>query len=129
MENQDNHKYDDIINLPNPTSKKHPRMSLYDRAAQFSPFAALTGHEAAIKETARQTDEKLMLSDEVIAELNEKLNLIAETIGTQQRVILSNVNSYVNHKKSPLKSINAVLEPQGAPCDCNLVLNKPSCGI
>ena len=61
-------------------------MSLYDRAAQFSPFAALTGHEAAIKETARQTDEKLMLSDEVIAELNEKLNLIAETIGTQQRV-------------------------------------------
>ena len=129
MENQDNHRYDDIINLPNPTSKKHPRMSLYDRAAQFSPFAALTGHEAAIKETARQTDEKLMLSDEVIAELNEKLNLIAETIGTQQRVILSNVNSYVNHKKSPLKSINAVLEPQGAPCDCNLVLNKPSCGI
>ena len=72
MENQDNHRYDDIINLPNPTSKKHPRMSLYDRAAQFSPFAALTGHEAAIKETARQTDEKLMLSDEVIAELNEK---------------------------------------------------------
>ena len=86
MENQDNHRYDDIINLPNPTSKKHPRMSLYDRAAQFSPFAALTGHEAAIKETARQTDEKLMLSDEVIAELNEKLNLIAETIGTQQLV-------------------------------------------
>ena len=79
MENQDNHRYDDIINLPNPTSKKHPRMSLYDRAAQFSPFAALTGHEAAIKETARQTDE-------VIAELNEKLNLIAETIGTQQLV-------------------------------------------
>ena len=86
MENQDNHSYDDIINLPNPTSTKHPRMPLSDRAAQFSPFAALTGHEAAIKETARRTDEKLMLSDEVIAELNEKLKLIAETIGTQQVV-------------------------------------------
>ena len=86
MENQDNHRYDDIINLPNPTSRKHPRMSLSDRAAQFSPFAALTGLEAAIKETARQTDEKLMLSDEVITELNEKLNLISETIGTQQLV-------------------------------------------
>ena len=61
-------------------------MPLSDRAAQFSPFAALTGHEAAIKETARRTDEKLMLSDEVIAELNEKLKLIAETIGTQQVV-------------------------------------------
>ena len=86
MKNQDNHSYDDIINLPNPTSTKHPRMPLSDRAAQFSPFAALTGHEADIKETARRTDEKLMLSDEVIAEINVKLNLIAETIGTQQRI-------------------------------------------
>ena len=43
----DEHSYDDIINLPNPTSKNHPRMSLHDRAAQFAPFAALTGHDAA----------------------------------------------------------------------------------
>lgn len=86
MINQDNHRYDDIINLPNPTSTKHPRMPLPDRAAQFSPFAALTGHEAAIKETARRTDKKLMLSDEVIAELNEKLKLIAEAIGAQKRI-------------------------------------------
>ena len=86
MENQDNHSYDDIINLPNPTSTKHPRMPLSDRAAQFSPFAALTGHEAAIKETVRQTDAKQVLSEEVIAELNKRLYLIAETIGTQQVV-------------------------------------------
>ena len=86
MKDQCNHKYDDIINLPHPTSKKHPRMSLYARTAQFSPFAALTGHEAAIKETVRQTDAKQMLSEEVIAELNKKLYLIAETIGTQQRL-------------------------------------------
>ena len=58
MKDQCTHKYDDIINLPHPTSKKHPRMSLYARTAQFSPFAALTGHEAAIKETVRQTDAK-----------------------------------------------------------------------
>ena len=86
MKDQYNHKYDDIINLPHPTSKKHPRMSLYARTAQFSPFAALTGHEAAIKETVRQTDAKQVLSEEVIAELNKKLYLIAETIGTQQMV-------------------------------------------
>ena len=61
-------------------------MSLYTRAAQFSPFAALTGHEAAIKETVRQTNAKQVLSEEVIAELNKKLYLIAETIGTQQMV-------------------------------------------
>lgn len=46
-------KYDDIINLPHPTSTKYPRMSMYDRAAQFSPFAALTGHDEAIEETAK----------------------------------------------------------------------------
>ena len=44
--------YDDIINLPHPTSTKHPRMPMSDRAAIFSPFAALTGHAAAIQETA-----------------------------------------------------------------------------
>ena len=51
------HEYDDIINLPNPTSKKHPRMPLYDRAAQFSPFAALTGYGEAIQESARLFEE------------------------------------------------------------------------
>ena len=49
-------KYDDILHLPHPTSKKHPRMPISDRAAIFSPFAALTGHAAAIQETARLRD-------------------------------------------------------------------------
>ena len=49
-----NNSYDDIINLPHPVSKNHPQMPLRDRAAQFAPFAALTGHDAAIKETARE---------------------------------------------------------------------------
>ena len=62
-----NNSYDDIINLPHPVSKNHPQMPLRDRAAQFAPFAALTGHDAAIKETARLTDERLELSEEVIA--------------------------------------------------------------
>lgn len=89
MRNQDEHKYDDIINLPNPTSKNHPRMSMGNRAAQFSPFAALTGHEAAIRETARHTEEKELLSDEVIAGLNEKLKIIAENIGDEQMVTIT----------------------------------------
>ena len=79
-------EYEDIIGLPHHVSTVHPQMSIYDRAAQFSPFAALTGHEAAIKETVRQTDAKQVLSEEVIAELNKKLYLIGETIGTQQMV-------------------------------------------
>lgn len=88
MENV-SHKYDDIINLPHHVSKKHPQMSLHDRAAQFSPFAALTGHKAAINETARLTDEKQILSEDVIAKLNEQLNLIKENIGTNLIVTIT----------------------------------------
>lgn len=83
------HKYDDIINLPHHVSKNHPQMSLHDRAAQFSPFAALTGHKAAINEIARLTDEKQILSEDVIAKLNEQLNLIKENIGTNQTVTIT----------------------------------------
>lgn len=66
-------KYDDIINLPHPTSKKHPRMSRQNRAAQFSPFAALTGYEAEIREMARQTEKKKQLSEDQWDMLNEKI--------------------------------------------------------
>ena len=79
---KDTHRYDDIINLPHHTSTKHPRMSLYDRAAQFSPFAALTGHDEAIKETARLTDEKAELYEDTKAMLNEKLQIIRENPNT-----------------------------------------------
>ena len=88
-EDRNNHAYDDIINLPHPISAKHPRMSLYDRAAQFSPFAALTGHDAAIEETARLTDEKVELSEDTIARLNEKLSLIMKNTGAEQMVIIT----------------------------------------
>lgn len=85
----DNHEYDDIINLPNPTSKRHLRMSLYDRAAQFSPFAALTGHDAAIQEAARVTDEKQELCEDAMARINEKLNIILRNIGKEQMVTIT----------------------------------------
>ena len=68
--------YDDIIDLPHPTSAKHPRMSMADRAAQFSPFAALVGHGAAIHETARLTDQKIELTEDEKAVLDEKLCLL-----------------------------------------------------
>lgn len=69
-------KYADIINLPHHQSRKHPHMPVEDRAAQFSPFAALTGHDAAIKETARLTDRKIELDEYEIAALDEKLQRI-----------------------------------------------------
>lgn len=68
-----NTTYDDIINLPHHESKRHPRMSPCSRAAQFAPFAALTGHDAAIDETARLTDEQRTLSQDERVELDRKL--------------------------------------------------------
>ncbi len=73
-------KYKTIINLPHPTSKTHPRMSISDRAAQFSPFAALTGFEATIVETARLTEKKVELDEYEKAEINEKINILRENI-------------------------------------------------
>ena len=73
--------YDDIIDLPHPTSAKHPQMSMSDRAAQFSPFAALAGHGAAIRETARLTDQKIELTEDEKAVLDEKLCLLLDTGG------------------------------------------------
>ena len=63
MKLRDSHKYDDIIHLSRPASGKRARMSNYDRAAQFSPFAALTGFEDAIEETGRLTDRKIELDE------------------------------------------------------------------
>lgn len=65
--------YSDLLELPHPVSRSHPQMSLYDRAAQFSPFAALTGYGAAISETARLTDERPQLDESEQELLNERL--------------------------------------------------------
>ncbi len=67
------HPYDDIIDLPHHVSERHPQMSMYNRAAQFAPFAALTGHDAAITEAARLTDAELELSESDAEVLNRKL--------------------------------------------------------
>ena len=67
-------KYGDIIGLSHPVSQVHPQMSVHERAAQFSPFAALTGHEAAIRETARLTEGQIELEEDRKEELDEKLS-------------------------------------------------------
>lgn len=71
-------RYDDIINLPHPVSQRHPQMPLADRAAQFSPFAALTGLDAALQETARLTDQRITLDEYEQAELDKTLQALRE---------------------------------------------------
>lgn len=81
-------RYADIIDLPHHTSDKHPRMSAIARAAQFSPFAALTGYDAAIDETARLTDEKIELDEDSVNDINAKLQYIKDNIDDNPEITL-----------------------------------------
>ena len=86
MNNDCSDKYKDIINLPHHQSKRRPRMSMIDRAAQFSPFAALTGHNDAIIETARLTDRKIELDEGTKSVLNEKIQMISDYLSEMPTV-------------------------------------------
>ena len=86
---KETHRYDDIIHLSRPVSKKRSPMSNFDRAAQFSPFAALTGYDAVIAETGRLTDTQIELDEGGKALLDEKLQTIREHLAQQPKVKLT----------------------------------------
>lgn len=81
--------YDDIINLPHHKSKIHKPMSMENRAAQFSPFSALTGYEDAIRETGRITDIRKNIDDNIKVELDYKLNLLKNDIKHNPRASIT----------------------------------------
>lgn len=81
--------YDDMLHLSRPVSQKHPPMSRADRAAQFSPFAALTGYEAAVKETTRLTQGKIELSDEEKESIDHVLQALSAHLPEQPSVIVT----------------------------------------
>ena len=81
--------YDDIIALPHPISGRHRRMSAVDRAAQFAPFAALTGYAAAVKETARETEAFMELAEDEAAALDRQLRLLEERVQNRPWVVLT----------------------------------------
>ena len=84
-----NGPYDDIKNLPHPTSKRHPRMPVHDRAAIFSPFAALSGHGAAIAETARLTERRIELDEDTRAELDRRQAVLLEHMDKQPELTVT----------------------------------------
>ena len=73
-------KYDKIINLPHHVSSTRPHMTMIDRAAQFSPFAALTGYNAAVKETARLTEQQIELDEYEKATLDQRILLLQDRL-------------------------------------------------
>ena len=79
-------QYDDIINLPHHVSSTRPQMPILDRAAQFAPFAALTGYDAAIKETGRLTDEKIEMDEEALNILNMKYQILVDSLDDEPEV-------------------------------------------
>ena len=83
------HNYDDIINMEHHVSKNHPPMSLYVRSAQFAPFAALTGYDDAVNESARLTKERIELDDEAKSILNNKIQMIKEQIKTRPTIVFT----------------------------------------
>ena len=82
-------KYKDIINLPHKQSSKRPHMSLLDRAAQFAPFAALVGYDDTIKETGRLTDERIEMSEEKLAVLNARYQILVDHLGEEPEVAIT----------------------------------------
>lgn len=82
-------QYEDIIHLPHYVSKTRSQMSMVERAAQFSPFAALTGYDAAIKETGRLTNEKLELGDEEKDLLNRKQQFLASILRDRPKITVT----------------------------------------
>lgn len=128
--------YEDIINLTRPQSK-HPHLGIVSRAAQFAPFAALTGYDSAVKETARLTKRKIELNDELKEIINAKLNYIEKSIkdrniisvtyfikdekkdggryenysGIVKRV--NNVEEYIKFEDNTIINFNAILSIDG----------------
>ena len=84
-----NRKYNEIMGLPHHVSKTRPQMPMSDRAAQFAPFAALTGYDAAIKETGRLTDERIELDVEALSALDMKYQLLMEALDEAPEVTIT----------------------------------------
>ena len=82
-------QYEDIINLPHHVSPTRPQMPMSDRAAQFAPFAALTGYDAAIKETGRLTDEKIELDEEALTALDMKYQFLMDALDDAPEVTIT----------------------------------------
>ena len=100
-------KYDEILSLPHHVSKTRPQMPMSDRAAQFAPFAALTGYDSAIKETGRLTDEKIEMDEEALNILNMKFQILVDSLDDEPEV------TFTYFKPDERKAGGAYLEVTG----------------
>lgn len=111
-------QYDDIINLPHPTSHTHPRMSRHNRAAQFAPFAALTGYDAAIQEEGRSTDCEVELDEDRLSVLDGQLQELEALLPQHPLVTIT------YFQPDPKKSGGAYLRFTGTLCSIDRNLRQ-----
>ncbi|MCI5759819.1 MAG: YolD-like family protein [Eubacterium sp.] len=102
--------YEDIVNLPHPVSRYHVPMPLIQRAAQFAPFAALTGYDEAIEETGRQTDDRVALSESEIAILNRKLQILEQILDRRPEVTITYFVPDLRKKGGSYHTVSGSLE-------------------
>lgn len=103
-------KYDNIINLPHHESKKHPRLSMEQRAAQFAPFAALTGYGDAISETSRLTEDRIELDNEEKRKIDIKLQELKKNILKKPKVTITFFIPDIKKSGGEYKTVNGNLK-------------------
>ncbi len=106
----DEHKYDDIINLEHHVSKKHKQMSIEERSAQFAPFAALVGYEDEVKETERITERMIEITEEIRSILDEKIHLIQNKIAEQPEVTITYFIADSKKQGGKYQTINGIIK-------------------
>lgn len=132
-----NGPYDDIINLPHHVSNTHPQMPMQDRAAQFSPFAALSGYEETIKEAGRLVDEQVLLSEEELSELDAKFRILSDCLYERPEVTFTyfipdykkDGGSYVTETKAVKKTdlfARKIILDDGTSISMDNILNMDS---
>ncbi len=106
----DEHKYDDIINLEHHVSKTHKQMSIEERSAQFAPFAALVGYEDEVKETERITERMIEITEEIRSILDEKIHLIQNKIAEQPEVTITYFIADSKKQGGKYQTINGIIK-------------------
>ena len=103
-------QYDDIIHLPHHVSKTRPQMSMTDRAAQFSPFSALTGYDETIHETARLTDKEIIMTDEALSILNLKFNVLLDKLSEKPEISITYFEPDTKKSGGEYVTVNGVIK-------------------
>jgi hypothetical protein len=103
-------KYEDMVYMPHHVSLRHPRMSRRNRAAQFAPFAAVTGHESSVREASRITEEKINLDDSYKEELNTKLMIVLKQTKEKRTAIITYFMKDNNKPGGSYLSVQGIVE-------------------